>query len=75
MPLQGSGSISFSQIRNELGGPASSGAISLSQYTTVGTYGSGMQSNPGGVPASNSNMRIQIAVTAAICTHSTPCCF
>lgn len=56
MPLQSSGQISFSQIRNELGGPSAAGQISLSQYTTVGTYGAGMQSNPSGVPSSNSNI-------------------
>jgi len=50
MVLQNSGPISFSQIRNEFGGPSNSGPISLSQYTTSGIYGSGVQSNPNNIP-------------------------
>lgn len=65
MPLQSSGQISFSQIRNELGGPAAGGSISMSQYTTIGTYGSGMQSNPSGIPSSNSNIAFSKFYSAA----------
>ena len=40
-----SGSISMSQMRNEIGGD-SGGSVSMSQLLTNGTYGSVMQSNP-----------------------------
>lgn len=53
MVLQSSGAISFSQIRNEFGGPVSIGAISLSQYKIGGTYG-GQVALPGTIPNSNS---------------------
>jgi hypothetical protein len=54
MVLHSSGPISFSQIRNELGGPSSIAPISLSQYKTTGTYGSVLASNPNTIPSSNS---------------------
>jgi hypothetical protein len=56
MVLHNSGTISFSQIRNELGGPSVTSPIRLSQYTTTGTYGSIMQSNPNNIPSTNSNI-------------------
>ena len=52
--MQTSGSISFSQIRNEFGGPTSVGPISLSQYKVGGTYGNQIASNPNNIPNSNS---------------------
>lgn len=65
MVLQSSGPISFSQIRDELGGPSNGGAISMSQYTRSGTYGSVMQSNPNGVPSSGSNVSFSKFYSAA----------
>lgn len=65
MVLHSSGPISFSQIRNELGGPSSVGAISMSQYTTSGTYGSGLQSNPNSIPSTNSNVSFSKFYSAA----------
>lgn len=53
MVLQSSGAISFSQIRNEFGGPSVQGPISLSQYKTGGTYGSQIASNPNNIPSTN----------------------
>jgi hypothetical protein len=65
MPLQSSGQISFSQIRNELGGPATQGAISMSQYRSGGTYGGQIASNPNGIPSSNSNISFSKFYSAA----------
>ena len=56
MVLQSTGSISFSQIRNEIGGPSATGPISLSQYTTSNTFGSVLASNPNGIPSTNNNI-------------------
>ncbi len=65
MVLQSSGSISFSQIRNELGGPSTQGSISLSQYKIGGTYGGQVASNPNNIPSTNSIISFSKFYTAS----------
>lgn len=65
MVLHSSGPISFSQIRNELGGPSSTAPISMSQYKTTGTFGSILASNPNGIPSSNSLIKFSKFYTAS----------
>ena len=49
-----SGSISMSQMRNEIGGD-SGGSVSMSELLTNGTYGSVMQSNPNRITTGSTN--------------------
>jgi hypothetical protein len=69
MVLQSSGPISFSQIRNEFGGPPTQGAISISQYKNGGTYGSQIASNPNNIPSSNSILSFSKFYSAAKWTY------
>lgn len=69
MVLQSSGAISFSQIRNEFGGPTSVGPISLSQYKVGGTYGGQVASNPNNIPNSNSLISLSKFYSAAKWTY------